>query len=205
MQILQHITTILAFASLCLSFPTIKTTPLSTVHYGLYVIVQLVFLRLINVNHHTSRTSSSLVLLFWPFYALISVIRIRTLVLTGHFTPDMTHTLDGRLSIAREALWLASAAFGFGVFVLELYSPEKQWKRTWSWGRRSEGKIKLPDSDEEDEARDTVEGPGGVVYGKNEYGEAESPVVNANVYERLTFSWLTRTLPLRRLYAVHAR
>jgi hypothetical protein len=183
---LQHITTILAFTSLCLSFPTVKETPLSTIHYGLYVLVQIAFIRLINVNHHTSRTSSTLVLLFWPAYTLISAVRIRTLVLTGHMSRDMSHTVNGRLTIARESLWLASAAFGLSVFILELYSPEKQWK---SWSR--EGKIRL----EDDEERDTVAGPDGVVYGKNEYGEAESPVVSANIYERLTFSWLTRKYP----------
>ena len=151
--------------------------------------MQITFLRLINVNHHTSRTSSSLVLLFWPAYVLISAVRIRTLYLTGHFASVITHTVDGRITIARESLWLASVAFGLAVFVLELYSPEKQWKSTWGLPWNREGKIRLED---EDEARDTVEGPGGVIYGKNEYGEMESPVVSANVYERLTFSWLTR-------------
>lgn len=102
------------------------------------------------------------------------------MILTGLLSFDMTNTSAGRLTLARESLWLASVGLGIAEFVLELYSPEKRWK----------GGIKLPDSDDEDEARDHVEGYSAL--GKNEYGDVESPVVSANIYERLTFSWLTR-------------
>jgi ATP-binding cassette subfamily C (CFTR/MRP) protein 1 len=102
------------------------------------------------------------------------------MILTGHLSMDMTNTSTGRITLARESLWLASFAFGIAEFILELYSPEKRWK----------GQIKLPDSDDEDEARDHVDGY--TSMGKNEYGDVESPVVSANIYERLTFSWLTR-------------
>jgi len=59
---------------------------------------------------------------------------------------------------------------------------------------RGNGKIRLDDSDDDDEAvdgLDSIDG-GGTVTGKNEYGDMESPVVTANLFERLTFSWLTR-------------
>ena len=85
--------------------------------------------------------------------------------------------------LARESLWIGSVVISFIDFILELSSPEKRWKRLgWKWG--SEGKIALDeDSDEEADAVDGLNG-GGQVPGKNEYGEIESPVLTANVYER---------------------
>lgn len=189
---------ILGLASLCLSFTTARDSPLSTVHYALYVAVQLIFVHLTYLNHHTSRTSANLILVFWPAYVLASAVRIRTMILTGALSLDLSHSLPGRLLLAREALWLASAGFGMIEFVLELYSPEKRWKRIrWRAPWSSEGKIAL-EQDEEEEALDGVEdlNGGGGVSGKNEYGEVESPVSTANIFERLTFSWLTPLLSL---------
>ena len=71
-------------------------------------------------------------------------------------------------------------------FTFELFNPEKRWKR-FSWWRKQN--IKLVDEDETDEEEeddDSVDGlnGGGAVTGKNEYGDVESPVLTANVYER---------------------
>ncbi len=127
------------------------------------------------------------------------------MLLTGELSPSI-----GSLIIAREALWIGSIGNGMMDFGLELFSPEKRF-RGMRWRRK--GKIAL-DEDEEDEEEevDGVEGlgGGGAVPGKNEYGEAESPVLTANIYERwvevrvrgyfadiayrLSFSWLTREL-----------
>lgn len=131
------------------------------------------------LNHHTSRTSSALVLLFFPLYALISAVTVRTAILTGRLNPDLGHTLPGRLTLTREGLWFSSLGIGFIAFGFELYCPETQWK-AWRapW---SGGKIRL----EDDEESDTVAEP-------KLDDEVESPVATANIYERLTFSWLTR-------------
>ena len=189
----------LALASLALSFTTVKLAPLSTVHYGLYLLDLLLFLRLTWLNHHTSRTSSTTILVFWPIYALISAVRIRTMIISGDFSKNLTHSTAGRLVLARESLWLASGAFGLVGFLLELYSPEKRWKKIrWSAPWSKEGKLRLDDSDDSDEEYDRVDdlNGNGTLVGKNEDGEVESPVVTANFYERLTFSWLTPMLQL---------
>lgn len=172
--------TLLSGAALGLSLGTLRKSPSSSLHYALLFLVLLVFTHLTWLNHHTSRRSANLILLFWPLYILISAVRVRTMILTGQLSLDITNSATGRVTLARESLWFASAGFGLIEFVLELYSPEKRWKS---------GGIKLPD-DDEDEARDTVDGYRSM--GKNEYGDVESPVVSANIYERLTFSWLTR-------------
>lgn len=107
----------------------------------------------------------------------------------------MSETSTGRTVLAREICWLSAIGFGLIAFALELFSPEKRWRK-FRWFQ-SNGKIRLDDSDD-DEAEDGVDAMngGGAVYGKNEDGEMESPVITANLYERLTFSWLTRKCPL---------
>lgn len=167
---------------------------MSTLNYALFLITQLSFLHLTYMNHYTSRRSSDLILLFWPIYVLVAAVRIRTMILTGNLAPHLNKYSSGRVVLAREALWLASIGVGLHAFVLELFSPEKQWRKIRWPAWRSEGKVRLEDSDEEDEADDTVQpiNGGGAVSGKTEDGDVESPVVTANLYERLTFSWLTR-------------
>ena len=96
-------------------------------------------------------------------------------------------TVAGPLVIARESLWLTSIGIGMVGFLFELFSPEKKWKRFRWW--RKQGNIKLDEDEEEDEEEegdDGVEGlnGGGAVPGKTEYGDLESPVLTANVYER---------------------
>lgn len=167
---------LLAAGALGLSIASFRESPLSSLHYLLYLLTQIVLLHLTYLNHHTARASSTLVLLFWPAYLFISAIRFRTMVLIGDFSATIVP-----LVIARESLWIVSIVVGMMDFLLELFGPEKRWKRfTW----RSEGKIKL--DDEEDEEVDGVDGlnGGGSVPGKNEYGEPESPVLTANIYER---------------------
>ena len=77
-------------------------------------------------------------------------------------------------------MWLASIVVSMFDFVLELFSPEKRWKRV-RW--RNEGNIKLDDEEEEGDSVDGTNG-GAEFSGKNEYGELESPVLTANIYER---------------------
>jgi hypothetical protein len=98
------------------------------------------------------------------------------------------------MTIARQALWLASIAVGLIGFFLELYSPEKRWKK-WRSPWSSKGKIAL-DEEEEDEEDDTVGGLNGENGTANPYEGIESPVLVANIYERLSFSWLTPLLSL---------
>ena len=117
------------------------------------------------------------------------------MILAGSFSSVETGSIDGRMLIARESLWLAGLIFGLVDFYLELSSPEKRWnKNTWRAPWSSKGKIAL----EDDEEADTVDQPngGGAVSGKDEYGDVESPVLTANFYERLSFSWLTPMLSL---------
>jgi hypothetical protein len=177
------VSSILALASLVLSLVAVRRSPLSTLHYGLYLATQLIFAYLTYFNHHTSRTSANLVLVFWPVYALVSAVRIRTMILTGDFSSELSQSRLGRIILAGEALWLASAGFGLIDFLLELYSPEKRWRRLrWRTPWSKEGKIGL-DEDEDDEAEDEVVGLCGGAS-KNEYGDVESPVLTANIYER---------------------
>jgi len=100
---------------------------------------------------------------------------------------------NGTVALTRETLWLASIVFGLTDFMLELYSPERKWKSFKLARWRTDGKIRLDDSEEEDETLDGVDAinGGGAVASKEDDG-VESPVVTANIYERLTFSWLTR-------------
>ena len=210
-QALLAISTILGLASLALSLDSVRSQPLSCAHYGLYTLTLIALIHLTYLNHHTARRSADIVLLFWPLYTLASVVRLRTMIITGELSPHHNHTDAERIALARQVLWLSSIGVGLVDFMLELYSPEKRWKR-WRapWSRA--GKIALSDDEEEEEARDTVDGlnGGGAVGGwqsqKNEDGEMESPVLTANIYERpvirdwpsrklmnrLTFSWLTR-------------
>ncbi|WOO86211.1 Metal resistance protein YCF1 [Vanrija pseudolonga] len=174
---------ILAAAAAGLAAPQLPSSPWAFIHYALLAVTYVVFAYVVWLNHHTSRTSSALVLLFFPLYALISAVTVRTAILTGRLNPDLGHTLPGRLTLAREGLWFSSLGIGFIAFGFELYCPETQWK-AWHapW---SSGKIRL----EDDEENDTVAEP-------KLDDEIESPVATANIYERLTFSWLTPLLSL---------
>ncbi|RXK42574.1 hypothetical protein M231_00128 [Tremella mesenterica] len=121
------------------------------------------------------------------------------MIITGDFSRELSHSTPGRLVLAREILWLISGVYGLAAFFLELYSPEKRWKRfRWTKPWSKEGKIQLDDSDSEDEALNGVDALNGAgsVSGKNEDGDMECPVLTANFYERLTFSWLTPMLSL---------
>jgi ATP-binding cassette subfamily C (CFTR/MRP) protein 1 len=162
------------------------------VDYALFLATQLSFIALTYYNHYTSRRSSDLILLFWPIYVLVAAVRVRTMIITGALSLGMQDTQEGKIILAREICWLSSIIIGLMGFTLELFSPEKRWKKM-KW-MRGNGKIRLDDSDDEDEAVDGVDSidGGGAITGKNEYGDMESPVVTANLYERLTFSWLTR-------------
>jgi ATP-binding cassette subfamily C (CFTR/MRP) protein 1 len=162
------------------------------VDYALFLATQLSFIALTFYNHYTSRRSSDLILLFWPIYVLVAAVRVRTMIITGALSLGVQDTQEGKIILAREICWLSSIIIGLMGFTLELFSPEKRWKKM-KW-MRGNGKIRLDDSDDEDEAVDGVDSidGGGAVTGKNEYGDMESPVVTANLYERLTFSWLTR-------------
>lgn len=175
-----------ALAALGLSIPTAKTYPLSTVDYALFFATQVLFAAHTYYNHYTSRRSSDLILLFWPIYVMVAAVRVRTMIITGALSLGMQESSDGRMILAREICWLSSIGIGLIGFSLELFSPEKRWKKL-KW-MRGGGKIRLDDSDE-DESDDE-----GTTL-KNEDGDMESPVVTANLYERLTFSWLTRKYP----------
>ncbi|KAL7423700.1 hypothetical protein Q5752_001282 [Cryptotrichosporon argae] len=167
-----------ALASAALAGVQIRTSPYPFIHYALLFSTYTVFSHLTITNHRLSRTSSTPILVFYPFYVFAAALRIRTLVVTGALSLALKHTGAGRVVLAREALWLASVGVAAVEFVLELYSPERKWR---PWGR---GKIALDEDVDEDS---------GAI---SEDGEKESPVVTANIYERLTFSWLTPLLSL---------
>jgi len=174
-QFLLAFAALLAAASAGLSARQAKTSPWPLVHYALLTVVFALFAQLVWINHHTSRTSSTLVLLFFPIYLLASAISVRTAVLTGALAGGLNDTVTGRLLIAREALWFSSVGLGFIAFVLELYTPEKHWKAYRApWARRG---IRL----EEDEEHDSFNG-GPTKPQEND--EMESPVATANIYER---------------------
>ncbi|WVR05627.1 hypothetical protein IAU60_002649 [Kwoniella sp. DSM 27419] len=187
-----------ALVSLSLSFVHVKRHVLSTVHYGLLILANITFVHVTAMNHYTSRTSSSLVLLFWPIYLMAFFVRLRTMIVTGELSKHLTQTKDGRLLLAREIFWFLSIGFGMIDFMFELYSPEKRWKQFKApWQKR--GKIALEDEEDDEEEGvdgvDSLDGEG-AVPGKNENGDIESPVATANVFEKLTFSWLTPLLSL---------
>jgi ATP-binding cassette subfamily C (CFTR/MRP) protein 1 len=142
------------------------------VDYALFFATQLAFVAHTYYNHFTSRRSSDLILLFWPIYVLVAAVRVRTMIITGALSLGMQASDEGKLVLAREICWLSSIGIGLISFSLE------KWMR-------GGGKIRLDDSDE-DESDDE-----GTAI-KNEDGDMESPVVTANLFERLTFSWLTR-------------
>ena len=96
----------LSTASLALSFTTVTTAPLSSAHYLLYTITLLLLIRLTPLNFHTARQSSTLILLFWPAYTLVSIVRIRTMIITGELSQHLTQSTSGQLLLARESLWL---------------------------------------------------------------------------------------------------
>lgn len=177
-QVLLSLVAIQALACTVLSIPSLKESYTSFLHYALYFLTSLVLLYVTNLNHHTSRSASSLVLVFWPAYFLACAIRIRTMILTGDLSSHLTETLAGRLILARESLWIASVTVGLVDCLLELFSPEKRWAR-WKAPWSKEGKIALDDSD--DEGEDVVDD---VAVSKSEYGDVESPVLTANIYER---------------------
>lgn len=164
-------------ASAGLSAKQIKESPYAFVQYALLALTLAIFSQLVWLNHHVSRTSSSLVLLFFPLYILVSAIRVRTQIITGSLSLDLSHTLQGRIVLAREALWFSSVGIALVAYILELYSPEKHWG-VWTapWSR---GKIRL----EEDEEEDNFDSAGPF----KEDNEVESPVATANIYER----WVT--------------
>lgn len=176
----------MAAACAGLSVPQIKTSPYPFAHYVLLSLTLALFAKLVWINHHTSRTSSTIVLLFIPLYWIVTAIAIRTQILTGVFDSHTKGSTSGRLVIAREALWIAAIGTATFAFFLELFSPEKKWKALRApWSPR---KIEL----DEEEEPDTVDGE--VIVKEND--EVESPVNTANIYERLTFSWLTPLLSL---------
>ncbi|ORX35410.1 putative metal resistance protein ycf1 [Kockovaella imperatae] len=194
---LLGISALLATAALGLSLPSLTTNPLSSVHYLLYLITLLFLIHLTPLNFYTARQSSTLVLLFWPVYLLVSIVRLRTMIITGYLSLELTKTTDGRLILARESLWIASIIIGMFDFVLELSGPETKWNKS-KWSRpfsKSKGKIHLDDSDEEADTVGQLNG-GRSSNGRDEYGDIESPVLTANFYEKLTFSWLTPMLSL---------
>ncbi|GMK60092.1 hypothetical protein CspeluHIS016_0903090 [Cutaneotrichosporon spelunceum] len=172
---------VLAAAAAGIAAANIGSNPYAFAHFTLLTITYALLSYFVWLNHHTSRTSSTVTLLAFPVYLAATAVCVRTAVLTGALTGE--HTLGGRLLIARESLWFASIGIGFIAFVLELYSPEKHWSG-WRALFSSDGKIRL--EDEEDD---------GEHVGKEDY-EVESPVATANIYQRLTFSWLTPLLNL---------
>jgi ABC-type multidrug transport system fused ATPase/permease subunit len=180
-SLLLAFSAVLAAAAAGLAAVHITASPYAFVHFSLLALTYALLSYLVWLNHHTARTSSTLTLLFFPLYGLITAVCVRTAVLTGALSGE--HTLGGRLLIARESLWFASIGIGLIAFVLELYSPEKHWSG-WRALFARDGKIRL--EDEEDDAEPLI---------KDDY-EAESPVATANIFERLTFSWLTPLLSL---------
>ncbi|OCF43197.1 metal resistance protein ycf1 [Kwoniella heveanensis CBS 569] len=195
---LLSISALFTLVSLGLSFYHVRQHALSTVHYALLLLAELTLVHVTALNHYTSRTSSSLVLIFWPAYLLIFFVRLRTMIITGDLGRHLTHTLSGRLLLARESFWFLSIVTGMIDFVFELYSPEKRWKK-FSAPWKKQGKIALEDEEDDEEEGvdcvDSLDGEG-AVYAKNENGEIESPISTANIYEKLTFSWLTPLLSL---------
>lgn len=114
-------------------------------------------------------------LIFFPLYLIAAALRVRTQIYTGTLSLDLSKTLDGRLIIAREALWFSSIGIGLIAWFLELFSPEKRWSAWYApWSR---GKIRLEEDEEEEDTFDDA-GP------FKEDSEVESPVARANIYER---------------------
>jgi hypothetical protein len=183
------VASVLELGSLCLSLSTLRSSPISSLHHALYLGTLLVFTRLTYLNHHTSRTSVNLILVFWPAYAFICAIRVRTICIIG-ISSGTTHGIPRSVLLAREAFWMGSVGLGLIDFVLELYSPEKRWQ-AMRWGLPWNGMSNLVLEEDEEEDSRNADG-----VAEAEHGTKESPMSTANIYERLTFSWLNPLLSL---------
>jgi hypothetical protein len=101
-----------------------------------------------------------------------------------------THSIPRGVLVSREAFWMGSVGLGLIDFVLELYSPEKRWQ-TMRWGLPWSGMSNLLLEEDGEEDNRNANGVAEV-----DHGAMESPMSTANIYERLTFSWLNPLLSL---------
>lgn len=135
------------------------------------------------VSHPILPHSSTPLLFFYLSSLILSFIRLRTSLVLAHGSPS-------HLSAARLALFIfltiKLASFGI-LFLVELMGPtgwDGMTARDWvSWipgvKARDEGKIKLV-TDED-----------GNVEGEDEWKHEPCPRLRANIFSRLTFSWMT--------------
>ncbi len=101
-----------SIANLVVVIATKRHVPLIE-FYVLEVIALAVVPCITYLNHYRARTSSSLILLFWPAYILALLIWARTVYLSNFTTFRVVL-----------ALRLAVAVFGLFAFVLECFGPE---------------------------------------------------------------------------------
>ncbi|KAK4053428.1 hypothetical protein OIV83_001593 [Microbotryomycetes sp. JL201] len=149
-----------------------------TIWFGVVTLLSYIFAFALHVvSHQTLPHSSTPLLFFWLASLALAFIRLRTDLVLGR--PSRLPALEEAM-FGMRATKLALIGLLFGT---ELLGPEG-WDGmtardlfTWVPGVKERGKIKL--QDHENTAED------------DEWHQQECPRLRANIFSRLTFSWLT--------------
>lgn len=164
------------------------------------------------LNHFYSLRSSSIILLFWPVYLASIAVSLRTRF-------SQLHKLHGRdlythvygewnaTGKAEIAMFAASLGFGIIAWAVEIVGPEQSGIRIgeeidYVKGKKGNGEYEEVFSEdgengtisEGDEESVEERAPKKTMEEKVAMEDAESPVLRANIYSRLTFGYLTREL-----------
>ncbi|GAA6044266.1 hypothetical protein JCM8097_004322 [Rhodosporidiobolus ruineniae] len=145
--------------------------------FGIVELGALVFAHFLETASHPLIPHSSTPLLWWSLLELaLSLISLRTAI-NGPVSP--AHLRDTGLALF--IFLIVRLALLSGFFGLELLGPQGWEGMTWRDFVpfvESQGKIRLP----EDEAE---------MREDEEWKQEECPIVRANIFQRLTFSWMT--------------
>ncbi|GAA6062217.1 hypothetical protein JCM10212_006452 [Sporobolomyces blumeae] len=151
---------------------------------ALVVLVSYLFAyAVLTVSHPTLRHSST-PLLLWSSLALT----VDSLVLRSYLiAPTHPHALDGTRLAAFVLVVARLVALG-SFWAIELLGPQgwqgMSWRDFVPFVEPAQGKIRLASDDDDDETGRTNEG-------KGELDQPECPRLRANIFSRLTFSWMT--------------
>ncbi|GAA6005323.1 hypothetical protein JCM10207_002938 [Rhodosporidiobolus poonsookiae] len=154
--------------------------------FGIVGLAALLFAHVLETASHPLLPHASTPLLFWSLLALsLTLVHLRT-YLAAPLPPSSLHGT----ALALFVLLCARLALFSAFFGIELLGPQG-WEGM-SWRDfvpfvESRGKIKLGQDDEQ-RRNGAVEGG---EEGDDDFVQLECPVVRANIFQRLTFSWMT--------------
>ncbi|KAM0749801.1 hypothetical protein T439DRAFT_39861 [Meredithblackwellia eburnea MCA 4105] len=150
--------------------------------FGIITLLSFIFAFFLHLVSHPILPHSSTPLLF---FELLSIF---VLLITLRTTLSIHNSTDTKLDLALLILLIVKLFLFTAVFSIELLGPDGWDNTTWrdwlSWipfvkPRDDEGKIRLPDGDDTNLLAD------------DEWVQKECPRIRANIFDRLTFSWLT--------------